>query len=63
MLKIGEMNELAILFDGFNKDVQSVWGIAVEEQECTSPKLRGIVLTLNPQLHSRSATYKRGMDF
>lgn len=44
MLKIGEMNELAILFDGFNKDVQSVWGIAVEEQECTSPKLRGIVL-------------------
>lgn len=44
MLKIGEMNELAILFDGFNKDVQSVWGIAVDEQESTTPKLRGIIL-------------------
>ncbi len=44
MLKIGEMNELAILFDELKKDVQTFWGIAVEEQECTTPKLRGIVL-------------------
>ena len=26
-------------------------------------KIRSLSLALNPQLHSRSATYKRGMDF
>lgn len=47
VLKINEMNGLTDLCRKFDNTVQCIWGIAMEEQVCTTSKLRAIVIIQN----------------